>query len=43
VLEHLPFIAVTGTALTYNRENAAPAVDWYSVGDTWAESTPTFT
>jgi HK97 family phage major capsid protein len=43
VLEHLPFISVTGTALTYNRENAAPAVDWYAVGDTWAESTPTFT
>ena len=43
VLERLPFISVTGTALTYNRENAAPAVDWYAVGDTWAESTPTFT
>ena len=43
VLEHLPFISVTGTALTYNRENAAPTVDWYAVGDTWAESTPTFT
>jgi hypothetical protein len=43
ILMTLPFEDVTGTAITYNRENAAPAVDWYDVGDTWAESTPTFT
>jgi HK97 family phage major capsid protein len=43
VLQHLPFIDVTGSALTYNRENAAPSVDWYAVGDNWDESTPTFT
>jgi HK97 family phage major capsid protein len=43
VLQYLPFITVTGSAVTYNRENAAPAVDWYAVGDSWAESTPTFT
>src|SRR5688500_13527408 len=43
ILQVLPFEDVTGTAITYNRENAAPAVDWYAVGDTWAESTPTFT
>jgi HK97 family phage major capsid protein len=43
ILQLLPFEDVTGTAVTYNRENAAPSVDWYAVGDTWAESTPTFT
>ncbi len=29
---------VPGTAITYNRENAAPTVAWYDVGDTWAEA-----
>jgi HK97 family phage major capsid protein len=43
VLQVLPFMAVTGTAVTYNRENTAPTVAWYDVGDTWTESTPTFT
>ncbi len=43
VLQVLPFEDVTGTAITYNRENAAPTVAFYAVGDTWAESTPTFT
>ena len=43
VLERMPFLDVTGTAVTYNRENTAPSVDWYEVGDTWSESTPTFT
>ena len=43
VLQHLPFVDVTGSALTYNRENTAPSVGWYAVGDSWDESTPTFT
>lgn len=42
ILQMLPFEDVTGTAVTYNRENAAPSIDWYAVGDTWAEGTPTF-
>jgi hypothetical protein len=42
ILQMLPFEDVTGTAITYNRENAAPSVDWYAVGDSWTESTPTF-
>jgi HK97 family phage major capsid protein len=42
ILQRLPFIEITGNGLTYNRENTAPAADFYSVGDTWAESTPTF-
>ena len=42
VLQVLPFIEVVGNALTYNRENALPTVDFYAVGDTWAESGPTF-
>lgn len=43
VLQTLPFIEIVGNGLTYNREKAAPTVSFYSVGDTWAESTPTFT
>src|SRR3990172_6134619 len=43
VLQGLPFIEVLGNGLTYNRENAAAAAAFYDVGDTWAESTPTFT
>ena len=43
VLQVLPFIEITGNGLTYNRENAAPTAAFFDVGDTWAESTPTFT
>lgn len=43
VLRVLPFMGVVGTAVTFNQENAAPTVDWYDVGDTWSEDTPTFT
>ena len=42
VLQTLPFIEIVGNGLTYNRENRAPTVAFYDVGDTWAESTPTF-
>jgi len=43
VLQRLPFIEIVGNGLTYNRENALPSIDFYDVGDTWTESTPTFT
>jgi hypothetical protein len=43
VLQKLPFIEIVGNGLTYNQENALPSIDFYDVGDTWAESTPTFT
>ncbi len=43
VLQYMPFIEITGNGLTYNRENALPDIDFYDVGDTWDESTPTFT
>jgi len=43
VLQALPFIEIVGNGLTYNRENAAAAAAFYDVGDTWTESTPTFT
>lgn len=43
LLNYLPFAGIVGNALTYNRENAAATAAFYSVGDTWAESTPTFT
>ncbi|MBI4308054.1 MAG: phage major capsid protein [Chloroflexi bacterium] len=43
VLQALPFVEVVGNGLTYNQENAAATAGFYDVGDTWAESTPTFT
>ena len=43
LLNYLPFMQVTGTAVTYNREATMPAASFYSVGDTWSEATPTFT
>jgi HK97 family phage major capsid protein len=43
VLQYLPFLPVTGTAVTYNREATMPAANFYAVGDTWAEASPTFT
>src|SRR5581483_5556203 len=43
VLQALPFIEITGNGLTYNRENAAASAGFFAVGDTWNESTPTFT
>ena len=42
LLQLLPFLEVTGTAVTYNREASMPAAGFYDVGDTWAEATPTF-
>jgi hypothetical protein len=43
ILQVLPFIEIVGNGLTYNQENALPDIDFYDVGDTWDESTPTFT
>ena len=43
VLQQLPFIEIVGNSLTYNRENVAPTAAFFAVGDTWTESTPTFT
>jgi len=43
VLQQLPFIEIVGNGLTYNQENTLPSIDFYDVGDTWTESTPTFT
>ena len=43
VLQAMPFIEIVGNSLTYNRENTAPTVSFFDVGDTWTESTPTFT
>lgn len=42
VLQRLPFIEITGNGLTYNQEKTLPGIDFYEVGDTWSESTPTF-
>src|ERR687892_2157024 len=43
ILELLPFMEVTGTAVTYNREATLPAATFYDVGDAWTEATPAFT
>jgi Phage capsid family len=43
VLDVLPFVEMAGNALTYNRENAMATAAFFDVGDTWTESTPTFT
>ncbi len=43
ILQYLPFMPVTGTAVRYNREDTMPAAQFYDVGDTWTEATPTFT
>ncbi len=43
VLQHLPFIEITGNGLTYNQEKTLPDIGFYGVGDEWAESTPEFT
>ena len=39
----LPFMEVTGTAVSYNREATMPAASFYDVGDVWTEATPSFT
>ncbi len=43
VIQRLPFIEIVGNGLTYNQEKTLPSIDFYDVGDTWVESTPTFT
>jgi hypothetical protein len=43
VLQRMPFIEIVGNGLTYNRENAPASAAFFDVGDTWTESTPTFT
>ena len=43
ILQILPFIEIVGNGLTYNQENTSPTASFFDVGDTWTESTPTFT
>jgi len=42
VLQSLPFVEIVGNGLTYNQGKTLPTIDFYDVGDTWNESTPTF-
>lgn len=42
VLTLLPFMDITGNGLVYNQEATLPTANFYSVGDTWTEDTPTF-
>jgi len=42
ILQQMPFVEIVGNGLTYNQEKTLPSIDFYDVGDTWAESTPTF-
>jgi hypothetical protein len=41
LMQRLQFVEMIGTAYVYVRELVMAAVDWYAVGDTWVESTPT--
>ncbi len=43
ILQRLPFMDIVGNSLRYNQENALSSVHFYAVGETWSESTPTFT
>lgn len=43
ILQRMPFVEIVGNGLTYNREATAPSAAFFDVGDTWTESTPTFT
>ncbi len=42
ILQQLPFIEIVGNVLTYNQEKSLPTIDFYDVGDSWADSTPSF-
>ncbi len=42
ILKYVPWMTVTGSALTYNQEAALGGAAFYAVGDTWAEQAPTF-
>ena len=42
ILQVMPFVEIVGNGLTYNQEKTLPDIDFYDVGDTWDESTPTF-
>ena len=42
IVQQLPFIEIIGNGLTYNQEKTLPSIDFYDVGDSWSESTPTF-
>jgi HK97 family phage major capsid protein len=37
VLKYLPFMELTGSALTYNVETSLGGTAWYAVGDAWQE------
>jgi HK97 family phage major capsid protein len=39
----LSLVDINGNALVYNQENTLPVANFYNVGDTWQEATPTFT
>src|SRR3972149_2639928 len=41
LLERLPFIEMVGNSLKYNRELTLAGAEFFAVGSTWTESTPT--
>lgn len=43
IMDKLPFRPIRGNGWTYNRETTLPTVGFYSVGDTWVESSGTRT
>jgi hypothetical protein len=44
ILQVLPFVDIPGNSLTYNTiTTRSPSANFYNVGDTWVEGTPTIT
>jgi len=43
LMPHLQFLSFEGNSLKYNRENALATASTHAVGDTWADTEPTFT
>src|SRR3989304_5472259 len=41
LLERLPFIEMVGNSLKYSRERTLAGAEFFAVGSTWTESTPT--
>lgn len=42
LLQYLPFKGITSNTIKYKMETAEAAADFYAVGDTWTEGTPTW-
>jgi HK97 family phage major capsid protein len=41
LMRYLPFLTVTGSAVTYNQEQTLPSAEWHAVNGDWTTSEPT--